>query len=232
MRLPGRALSSLVLDLSVGKTGKFFEFSIGIVEFCRKSANFILRQGTNREFCGNLPRLLSIKQLVSFALRCRKLSGNLQGILNRSTQSALPPSTCRSQRRGARWTYMIRSIKSSLSPFHLPGEKVFAPCLAIALGTLVRDVSHREAVIALVAGRARREFAAFGAQCVAARLSGAVIFKELEFAHHAHTLPPGNAGAFYKRVLGFRAIGFQLANIFANSPKRKGTGQIPCLCLI
>src|SRR5207302_6676915 len=52
-----------------------------IVEFCPKSANFVRRQGINREFRGYLAKLLSTRWLDPVSGRCKKLTGNYQEIL-------------------------------------------------------------------------------------------------------------------------------------------------------
>lgn len=49
------------------ENSEFFEFTLEIVAFCPKSANFAVKQGINSEFCGNLPKLLSTKQLTPSA---------------------------------------------------------------------------------------------------------------------------------------------------------------------
>src|SRR5438270_14073831 len=43
-----------------------------IVEFCPKSANFVQRQGINREFCGFPTKLLSTRWLGPFSGRFKK----------------------------------------------------------------------------------------------------------------------------------------------------------------
>jgi hypothetical protein len=62
-----------------------------IVKLCPKFGNFVVRQGINREFCGNLAALPSIALVAAETLGKRQsaanVTGNWQGILK-------PPSHC------------------------------------------------------------------------------------------------------------------------------------------
>src|SRR6266481_6242170 len=51
----------------------FFEFDLKTLEFCPKYANFALRQGNNREFCGFLHKCI-ISKVVSAA--CGRIQKN------------------------------------------------------------------------------------------------------------------------------------------------------------
>src|SRR5882724_9036686 len=62
------------------KNRRLFRICLKIIELCPKSANFVERQGVNREFCGNLPERLRTKRLSHFSARFRKLTGSEQEI--------------------------------------------------------------------------------------------------------------------------------------------------------
>jgi hypothetical protein len=58
---------------------EFFEFNHGTLEFCPKSANFGLKQGINREFCGYLIKAASILNIVLFKAGIQKIIRELTG---------------------------------------------------------------------------------------------------------------------------------------------------------
>jgi hypothetical protein len=55
---------------------EFFTFGLAIAEFCPKCANFVLKQGISREFCGYLAKSAPILGINACNEGFRKLTGN------------------------------------------------------------------------------------------------------------------------------------------------------------